>query len=381
MSDGAERPLWTPSPERIAGSRMHQLVGRAGVADSRALHRWSVDEPDAFWDLVWDDTGVIGERGESPAFDGRRFFADARLSYAENLLGHAPDPAAPAVVDVDEAGNERITSWAVLTATVAAAADALRHDGVGVGDRVAAWLPNVTETIVVALAASAVGATFTSTSPDFGVDGVIDRFGQVDPVVLVATDGSRYGGSEFGLTDRATEVARRLPTLRRVVVVPGSLATPVAGSHLLARLAHPATGAPNPGTSTCRSTIRCSCSTRRAPPGVPKCIVHRAGGVLLMHLKEHQYHCDIKPNDRLLYFTTCGWMMWNWLALGARLGQPRSCCYDGSRSTPTQTSCSTWPTKTSEISLPRGVGEVHRRLPQGGHLAPARPTGSGRCAK
>lgn len=341
MTDVTDQPLWTPSTDRAAGTRMADLVRRAGVADSHELHRWSVTDPSAFWDLVWDDTGVIGDRGSAPAFDGDRFFADARLSYAENLLGHAPDPGAPAVVDVDEAGNDRITSWAALTATVAATAAALRADGVQVGDRVAAWLPNVTETMVVALAASAVGATFTSTSPDFGVDGVVDRFGQVDPVVLVTTDRYRYGGKEFDLTDRVRAVADRLPTVRRVVIVPGALRRGDA-DHADAGAAVPD---PIAGTTTWLDWIS---PHRGAEPryerlpfdhplfvlyssgttGAPKCIVHRAGGVLLMHLKEHRYQTDLRPGDRLMYFTTCGWMMWNWL-LTALASGTTVVCFDG----------------------------------------------------
>ncbi|TVR24357.1 MAG: acetoacetate--CoA ligase [Ilumatobacter sp.] len=330
MTDGTTQPLWTPSPERAAGTRMAALVGRAGVADSRALHRWSVEDPAAFWDLVWDDTGVIGDRGTAPAFDGERFFADARLSYAENLLGHAPDPDAPAVVDVDEAGDDRVTTWAGLTATVAAAAEALRNDGVGVGDRVAAWLPNVTETMVVALAASAVGATFTSTSPDFGVDGVVDRFGQVDPVVLVATDRYRYGGKEFVLTDRVAEVAGRLPTVRRVVIVPGSAGddgSPVAGATTWLDWLAPCRGA-EPRYERLPFDHPLFVLYSSGTTGAPKCIVHRAGGVLLKHLEEHQYQTDLRPGDRLMYFTTCGWMMWNWL-LSALASGTTVVCFDG----------------------------------------------------
>ncbi len=310
---------------------MADLTRRAGVGDSRALHRWSVEEPSAFWELVWDDTGVIGDRGDAPAFDGDRFFADARLSYAENLLGHAPGPDVPAIVDVDETGRERITSWASLTASVAAAAAALRADGVTVGDRVAAWLPNVAETMVLALAASAVGATFTSTSPDFGVDGVIDRFGQVDPVVLVATDRYRYGGKEFVVADRVAEVVARLPSLRRVVIVPGdhdAAGTAPAGATWWDEWLAPHDGA-EPRYERLPFDHPLFVLYSSGTTGAPKCIVHRAGGVLLMHLKEHQYHTDLRPGDRLLYFTTAGWMMWNWL-LSALASGVTVVCYDGS---------------------------------------------------
>jgi acetoacetyl-CoA synthetase len=336
--DPPELPLWTPTAERIDRARITELTRRAGLSDSIALHRWSVEEPSAFWDLVWDDTGVIGDRGTAPVYDGERFFADARLSYAENLLGHAPDPDAPAVVDVDEAGRDRVTTWAGLTASVAAAAAALRADGVGIGDRVAAWLPNVTETMVLALATSAVGATFTSTSPDFGVDGVVDRFGQVEPVVLVVTDRYRYGGKEFVLTDRIIEVTNRLPSLRRVVIVPGSVEPATADVDIDDGSAPSIVAwidwlSPHRGAEPCYERLPFDHPLfvlySSGTTGAPKCIVHRAGGVLLMHLKEHQYHTDLRAGDRLMYFTTCGWMMWNWL-LSALATGTTVVCYDGS---------------------------------------------------
>jgi acetoacetyl-CoA synthetase len=222
---------------------------------------------------------------------------------------------------------------------------------VGIGDRVAAWLPNVTETMVLALATSAVGATFTSTSPDFGVDGVVDRFGQVEPVVLVATDRYRYGGKEFVLTDRISEVTRRLSSLRRVVIVPGS-AEPTDADEtertVTERIGAERIGAERIGAGTIEWSDWLT-PHRGAEPryerlpfdhplfvlyssgttGAPKCIVHRAGGVLLMHLKEHQYHTDLRAGDRLMYFTTCGWMMWNWL-LSALATGTTVVCFDGS---------------------------------------------------
>lgn len=335
--------LWAPSPGRVERARITELAHRAGLADSIELHRWSVHDPSPFWDLVWRDTGVIGERGAAPAFDGTRFFADARLSYAENLLGHAPDPTMPAIIDVDESGGERHTSWAELERRVAAAAAALRADGVAPGDRVAAWLPNVSETMVLALAASAVGAVFTSTSPDFGADGVVDRFGQVEPIVLAVTDGYRYGGRSFDLAGRVEEVVGRLPSVRRVVVLSGpDTAGPADATFdgLVERLCTGSTSAATwddwvaPHADSPIGYVRLPFDHplfvlySSGTTGKPKCIVHRAGGVLLKHLEEHQYQTDLRPGDRMMYFTTAGWMMWNWL-LGALGSGVTVVCYDG----------------------------------------------------
>lgn len=307
---------------------MTTLTQRAGLADSHELHRWSVEHSEDFWELVWHDTGVVGERGTAPAVEDGRFFADARLSYAENLLSHAPSADAVAVIEIVEDGSRRQITWAELAEAVAATTAALRSDGVTSGDRVAAWMPNVIETVVTALGVSAVGAVFTSTSPDFGVEGVIDRFGQVDPTVLVVADGYRYGGEEFEIGRRLDDVVERLPSLRRVVLVPRLGGNHSGSCTMWDDWLSPHRGAParyervpfdHPGF------ILYSSGTT----GPPKCIVHRAGGVLIKHLVEHHYHCDIRPGDRVLYFTTCGWMMWNWqlsaLASGATI-----VCYDGS---------------------------------------------------
>jgi len=320
-------PLWSPSDLRIAASRMERFrravaADAPEVVDSVALHRWSVARPGEFWQRVWKEAGVIGTPG-AVAFDpgdgsvrGGRFFPHSSINVAENLLADRPNANADALVAITEHGDHRSYTWAQLRAEVAALAAALAADGVQPGDRVAAYMPHVAETVIGFLAANAIGATFTSTSSDFGVAGVIDRFGQTRPTVLLAADGYRYGGKDFHNLERIAEVARELPSLRRVVVVGvlshapsvASIANAVTWTDYL----EPNRGVPleyvrMPGDHPLY--ILYSSGTT----GKPKCITHRSLGVLLMHLKEHQLHCDIEPGDRVMYFTTCGWMMWNWL--------------------------------------------------------------------
>jgi len=315
-------PLWTPSLARIDSTRIDSLRRAVGAADAGALHRWSVDHPGEFWQRVWDDCGVIGDAGDV-AFDpgdgsvrGGRFFPQSGVSYAENALALRAGRGAEAIVAIDENGTRRAFTWEQLRAEVAALAAALVGAGVQVGDRVAAYMPHVAETVITFLAANAIGATFTSTSSDFGVAGVVDRFGQTSPTVLVAADGYRYGGSEFDCLPRVAEIAAALPSVKRTVVVgvlndEPDVSTIPSGVRWTDFLA-PHAGVPLaclrlPGDHPVY--ILYSSGTT----GKPKCIIHRALGVLLMHLKEQQLHCDVRAGDRVLYFTTCGWMMWNWL--------------------------------------------------------------------
>ncbi|MEQ1700308.1 MAG: acetoacetate--CoA ligase [Ilumatobacteraceae bacterium] len=341
------QPLWAPTAERILGSRMEAFrrevaADHPEVVDSVALHEWSISEPGEFWQRLWAFSGVIGEPGDV-AFDeadgsvrAARFFPHSSVSYAENALAERDGAGEDAIVAITEHGERRAYTWAQLRAEVAALAAALQADGVQPGDRVAAYMPHVAETVITFLAANAIGATFTSTSSDFGVAGVVDRFGQTRPTVLVAADGYRYGGKEFDCLERIAEITSQLPTLRRTIVVGVLSPEPdVSGiangvrwaDQLAAREGAPLTFTRLPGDHPVY--ILYSSGTT----GKPKCITHRALGVLLMHLKEQQLHCDVRAGDRVLYFTTCGWMMWNWLVSVLASGAT-AVLYDGNPAHP-----------------------------------------------
>ncbi len=312
-------PLWTPSPERVETTRMAGLLARFGVDDYPALHRVSVDEPERFWGALWDECGLVGDRGDRVIDPGAsmpeaRFFPDARLSIVEHVVRHTG--AEPAIVAVDEQGTTTI-SWDDLAVEVGAMAAALAADGVTEGDRVAIWLPNGIEAVVAMLGAAALGAVFSSTSPDFGAAGVLDRFGQIEPSVLFAVDGYDYGGRHFDRRDVKAEIVAGLATLTRTVTL---------GDDYEAYL-RPHRGTPVPIERRPFDHpwyVLFSSGTT----GKPKCIVHATGRVLLQHAKEHQFHSDLSPGDRLLYVTTCGWMMWNWLVSALASGVT-IVCVDG----------------------------------------------------
>jgi acetoacetyl-CoA synthetase len=320
-------PLWSPSGRRIADSRMEALRNAAAevagrpLADSEALWGWSVEDPGRFWRTVWDDVGVVGDPGAGLVADGERFWQarflpDATLNVAENLLAPRPGADEVAIEAWREDGRARSVTWDELRSEVAAVAAALAAVGVGPGDRVAAWMPHVPETVVAMLAAASLGAVFTSTSADFGVAGVVDRFGQTAPVVLVAADGYRYAGRTVDCLDRLRDIQAQLPSLKATLVV-GYVdddpdLSPVPGARSWRQVVDEHRGAElrfTPLPFDHPWYILYSSGTT----GKPKCILHRAGGVLLKHLSEQQHHSDIRAGDRVLYFTTCGWMMWNWL--------------------------------------------------------------------
>jgi acetoacetyl-CoA synthetase len=340
------QPLWVPSPEAVAAAQLTAFRREAEAATGRdlsdpaALLDWSVHDLDAFWRMVWD-LAVVGERGATayrsgPDLTSARFFPDARLNFAENLLaGESLAPGgseAEAIHFEREDGVTRSLSWRELRSRSAAFAAHLVGLGIGAGDRVAAWMPNTPETVVAMLGTTMVGAVFTSTSPDFGVAGVLDRFGQVEPALLVAADGYVYAGKPQHRLDRLPEVVAGLPTLRGVVVVGELSSTPDLAGLPTARLwrdvvddvtAEPPSFARLPFDHP--GFVLYSSGTT----GVPKCIVHRGAGILVKHVVEQRLHADVRPGDRVFYFTTCGWMMWNWLTSALAAGAT-IVLYDGS---------------------------------------------------
>jgi acetoacetyl-CoA synthetase len=340
--------LWEPSAERIAQANITAFAAAieakhgVDVDTYDKLWRWSVDHKWDFWREMWAYGGILGESGGRVLLDadrmpGARWFPDAKLNFAENLIERRrADDDGDALVFWGEDKVKRRVSHAALHGVVSRVHAALGAHGIAAGDRVAAYMPNMPETIAAMLGATARGAIWSSCSPDFGVQGVLDRFGQIEPRVLFTVDGYWYNGKPVPILDKVAQIVAQLPTVERVVVVPylqdcGGppadlsavrhglpwdvwLAPFIAGPIDYARLPfdHPLYILYSSGTT-----------------GVPKCIVHSAGGTLIQHLKEHMLHGDVKPGDRVFYFTTCGWMMWNWLVSGLA-ARATLLLYDGS---------------------------------------------------
>jgi len=334
---GEHKPLWVPTETQIDKSLLGQFITYVtkkynhpinGYAE---LHDWSIDEKEKFWTSVWDYCGVIGEKGQEILVDGDDieravWFPEAKLNFAENLLREKSDTPAIYFQAEDKVVNE--LSWNQLYEQVASVAAWLKSVGISKGDRVAGLMPNMPETVVAMLASVSLGAVWTSTSPDFGKESVIDRFGQTTPKVLFTVDGYFYNGKVIDIREKVSGILKELPTIEQTAIVrlagvegdlPGKEWSDVVSVSGKENIDFQPVGFNDP------LYILYSSGTT----GKPKCITHKTGGVLLQHLKELQLHSDVKQGDRLFYFTTCGWMMWNWLVSGLACGATLV-LYDGS---------------------------------------------------
>ncbi len=336
-------PIWRPDNARAEATQIAQLARMQGFDGAAAVHdlwEWSVDDIEGFWRFIFKD-GVVATMPDTlevlryrERMPGALWFPGCELNFAENLLRRRD--ATPAIVFRGEDGTRRELSWGELVDRVAALAASLKADGVGQGDRVAGYLPNAPEAVIGMLATASLGAVWSSCSPDFGISGVLDRFGQIEPKVLLTVDGYHYSGKRLDIRAKLEAIAGALPSLRRTVVYPFLEASPdLAGIPNAVAFADYSTSPAPPLTFTRVPFdhplyVLYSSGTT----GKPKAIVHGVGGTLLQHLKEHKLHTDIRPGDRLFYFTTCGWMMWNWLVSGLA-SEATLVLFDGSPFHPT----------------------------------------------
>ncbi len=341
MTTDAISALWAPSAERVASAQLtafmesvKAVTGFDAGGDYFALHQWSLDEPAAFWRAVWDFTEIKGDPGgivcdDPSALPGCQWFPNATLNFAENLLRFSDDREA--LVEIDERNARRALTYRQLREQVAQLAGWMRAQDIQPGDRIAGFMPNCIETVVAMLATTSVGAVWSSCSPDFGQQGAVDRFGQIAPRLLFTADGYVYNDKRCDSLARAGDIASAIPEIEHVVVVPKLSAQPALGEIENAV-----------SWESCLSgDLPALCFEPRSfndplfilyssgTTGVPKCIVHGVGGTLIQHAKEHALHTDISRYDRFFYFTTCGWMMWNWLVSGLARGAALI-LYDGS---------------------------------------------------
>lgn len=323
------RLLWRPSEEQVRHSQMHAFMMQAAEAhgvkpDWPSLHRWSVEHRDAFWKQMWAFAGIHAVKPETAVTAGEgmlgtTWFPGLEFNFAQHLLRHNDERVA--LTSEDERGRTREISYRELREEVGRLAAAMRSLGVGRGDRVGGFMPNIPEAVIAMLAAASLGAIWSSCSPDFGINGVFDRFGQIEPKMLFTADGYSYNGKPIDSLERVRGIVGRIPSIQKVVVAPFLHDEPAVGTI--------------PGAVRWREFLEPPCDLTFEPvpfdhplyimyssgtTGIPKCIVHGHGGTLLQHVKELMLHTDLRRDDVLFYFTTCGWMMWNWLVSGLGVG-------------------------------------------------------------
>ena len=323
--------IWSPSDERVKSSQMYNLMQTVNKNHNLNLnnfddfHKWSIKFKTDFWNVIWDFFNIIGSKGDKPYIEplnnlpNSKFFPNGRVNYAENML--SGDKTGLAIVFKSENKIRRELSWKELNSQVATISKFLKIHGVVKGDRVAAYMPNMPETVIMMLATSSIGAIFSSASPDFGVNGVLDRFGQIEPKILITTDGYWYNGKLVNITNKVLDVVKGLPSLEKIIIAPLLCIETnfndkkfidyglIQDKYLTSHIEFEPLNLDDP------LYIMFSSGTT----GKPKCIVHSNGGVLLKHLVELGLHSNAQKNSKLFYFTTCGWMMWNWLVSGLLL--------------------------------------------------------------
>ena len=319
--------LWEPTLR--GNTAIERLQSDKGFDSYSLLHEWSVKNPGEFWSRAWDDNHLLGEKGSTfftagSDFISSQFFPEARINVAENLLAHG-DADTVAIVSILENGDRSETTWAELRVKVSATAAAMRAEGVVAGDRVVAWVPNISEAIIYGLGALSIGAVVSTASPDFAPHAVEDRFGQIEPKIFLAADGYHYNGKYFDCSEKSAEIEKLLPTLVKTIRVSQFQAwiAPFMGAEaVFERLPfdHPGFVLFSSGTT-----------------GKPKCITHSGAGVMLKAQSEMLYQFNISKGEKVFFFTTCGWMMWNWLLMALGRGST-IVLFDGAPMAPTRIS-------------------------------------------